>query len=136
MYVLSPTALATEGANFAANPVCVSPFMFDHRDAGVDVTVVKSPYYFERSAVHLDKIVFKAATDGPAAVAALQAGDIQVIASLDPTLLPAVQRDPSLKVLSLPQFTWFGLRINIGNRNGVGNLPYSNVGTPLAQNAK
>jgi peptide/nickel transport system substrate-binding protein len=136
MYVLSPTALATEGANFAANPVCVSPFMFDHRDAGEDVTVVKSPYYFKRSAVHLDKIVFTPATDGPAAVAALQAGDIQVIASLDPTLLPAVQRDPSLKVLSLPQFTWFGLRINIGNRSGVGNLPYSNVGTPLAQNAK
>jgi peptide/nickel transport system substrate-binding protein len=31
---------------------------------------------------------------------------------------------------------WNAVIINIGNRNGVGNLPYSNVGTPLARSAK
>ena len=78
MYVLSPTALAKEGANFAANPICVSPFMFDHRVVGDNVTLVKSPYYYKRSAVHLDKIVFKPTPDAAAAVAALQAGDVQL----------------------------------------------------------
>ena len=29
-----------------------------------------------------------------------------------------------------------GLQINIGNTNGVGNLPYANKGTPLASSAK
>jgi peptide/nickel transport system substrate-binding protein len=132
MYVLSPTALSKEGANFAANPICVSPFMFDHRVIGDNVTLVKSPYYYKRSAVYLDKIVFKTIPDPAAAVAALEAGDVQ-LTMVDPTLLPTVQQDSSLRVLSAPQFQWFGIVINIGNRNGVGNLPYTNVGTPLAQ---
>src|SRR6476659_8661492 len=34
-YVLSPAAMAAEGANFAANPVCSWSFMCDHRDPGV-----------------------------------------------------------------------------------------------------
>jgi peptide/nickel transport system substrate-binding protein len=133
MYVLSPTALAKEGASFAANPICVSPFMFDHRVVGDNVTLVKSPYYYKRSAVHLDKIVYKPMPDAAAAVAALQSGDVQVLETLDPTQLPVVQHDPSLRVLSAPQSNWMGIVINIGNRSGVGNLPYTNVGTPLAQ---
>jgi peptide/nickel transport system substrate-binding protein len=132
MYVLSPTALAKEGASFAANPICVSPFMFDHRVVGDNITLVKSPYYYKRSSVYLDKIVFKATPDAVAAVASLQAGDVQLNA-VDPTLLPAVQHDSSLRVLLAPQFTWAGIMVNIGNRNGAGNPPYSNVGTPLAQ---
>ena len=37
--------------------------MFDHRVVGDNVTVIKSPYYYDKYAVHLDKIVFKAETD-------------------------------------------------------------------------
>ena len=36
----------------------------------------------------------------------------------------------------VPQLGWRGIVINIGNKNGVGNLPYANVGTPLASSAK
>jgi len=132
MYVLSPTALAKEGANFAANPVCAGPFMFDHRVAGDNVTLVKSPYWYQRDAVHLDKIIFKPMTDAAAAAAALKAGDIQVLDQVSPTELAGVQKDSSLRVLQSPQLGWRGLIINIGNKNGVGNRPYASVGTPLA----
>ena len=37
-YVLSPTALSIEGDNFATHPVCVGPFMFDHRVVGDNIT--------------------------------------------------------------------------------------------------
>ena len=50
------------------------PFMFDHRVVGDNVTVIKSPYYYDQDAVHLDKIVFKPMPDAAAAAAALQAG--------------------------------------------------------------
>jgi peptide/nickel transport system substrate-binding protein len=136
MYVLSPTALANEGANFAANPVCVSPFMFDHSDPGVDVTLVKSPYYYKRNAVYLDKVVFKPIATGAAAVAALEAGDVQVVNGLDQTLVSTVEQDPKVRVISAPAFNVNGMKINIGNRNGAGNPPYANVGTPLAESAK
>jgi peptide/nickel transport system substrate-binding protein len=130
-YVLSPAALQAEGANFATNPVCVGPFMFDHRVVGDNVTLIKSPYYYKRAAIHLDKIVFKPMADAAAAVAALKAGDIQVLDLVDPA---AVQQDSDIKVLQSPQLGWKGIVINIGNKNGVGT-PYSNVGTPLASSA-
>jgi peptide/nickel transport system substrate-binding protein len=58
------------------------------------------------------------------------------MSGIDPALLPTVQHDPSIKVLEMPQLGYHGIAINIGNRNGVGNLPYTNVGTPLAESAK
>ena len=64
---MSPTQLAKLGANFGTNPICVGPFMFDHRVVGDSVTVIKSPYYYDQKDVHLDKIVFKAETDAAAA---------------------------------------------------------------------
>jgi peptide/nickel transport system substrate-binding protein len=133
-FVLSPTALATEGANFAADPICVGAFMFDHRVVGDNVTLVKSPYYYDSKDVYLDKIVFKPEPDAAAAVAALQAGDIQALDNVSTTQVSAVQASSSLRLIQRPNLGWGGIVINIGNRSGVGNLPYAaDVGTPLSQ---
>ena len=37
--------------------------MFDHRVVGDNVTVIKSPYYYDQKDVYLDKIVFKPMPD-------------------------------------------------------------------------
>ena len=134
-YVLSPTALNKEGANFGTNPVCAGPFMFDHRIVGDNVTVIKSPDWYDRGDIHLDKIVFKSMGDASAAVAALESGDIQALDSVSTALLPAVQENTNLHVTHSTTFGWSGLFINIGNKNGVGTPP-SNVGTPLATSPK
>jgi peptide/nickel transport system substrate-binding protein len=136
MYVLSPTAVTTEGDGFAAHPVCAGPFMFDNRVLGDHITVIKSPYYWDKGDVHLDKIVFKPLTEASAAAAALQAGDIQALDAVSSTQVQALQQTPGLRVMSAPQLAWQGVVINIGNRNGAGDPPYSNVGSPLASSAK
>jgi peptide/nickel transport system substrate-binding protein len=136
MNVLSPTALATEGDGFAAHPVCAGPFMFDNRVVGDHITVIKSPYYWDKGDVHLDKIVFKPLTDAPTAAAALKAGDIQALDAVSSTRVQDIQQTPGLRVTSAPQLGWQGVVINIGNRNGAGEPPYSNAGTPLASSAK
>ena len=132
-YVLSPSAVAAEGANFGANPVCAGPFMFDHRVVGDNVTIVKSPYWYKRAAVHLDKVVFKPMPQGAPAAEALEAGDIQVLNQVQPSDLPGVSADKNLKVLSSPELGFRGILINLGNRVGLGKLPYAKVNTPLAQ---
>jgi peptide/nickel transport system substrate-binding protein len=132
-YVLSPTAVAKEGAGFSAAPVCVGPFMFDHRVVGDNITLIKSPYYYNRKDIFLDKVVFKPIGDAAAAEAALEAGDVQAIDNVPTTELPTVQESSSLRVLRAPQMGWTGVVINIGNKNGGTSLPYQDVGTPLAQ---
>ena len=135
-YVLSPTQLAKLGDRFATDPVCVGPFMFDHRVPGDSVTVIKSPYVYDQKNVFLDKIVFKAAHDTAAAAAALKAGDLDALDSISSTELPGVKQTSSLRVLQASGLGWNGVYVNIGNRNGAGNLPYANTGTPLASSAK
>jgi peptide/nickel transport system substrate-binding protein len=132
-YVLSPTAIATEGSNFAADPICVGPFMFDHRIVGDNVTLVKSPYYYKRGAIHLDKIVFKVISDPAAAAAALEAGEVQVLDKVSTSVLPGLQQDSNLRVLSASELGWQAVVINMGDTNGVGNLPYGKEANPLAQ---
>jgi peptide/nickel transport system substrate-binding protein len=134
MFVLSPTALATEGSNFAANPICVAPFMLDHWIPGVSLTLIKSPYYYKRAAIHLDKIVFQVISDSEAAFSALEAGDVQAT-GISTNDLAAAEKDPSLRVIQHPGLGWAGIIINIGNRNGccnpLGNT-YQNAGNALA----
>jgi peptide/nickel transport system substrate-binding protein len=135
-YIMSPTQLAKLGDKFATNPVCVGPFMYDTRIAGDSITVIKSPYYYNQKAVYLDKIVFKVASDGAAAAAALKAGDLQALDSISATELPNLMQTSSLRVIQASGLGYQGVYVNIGNKNGVGNLPYSNVDTPLASSAK
>jgi len=111
--------------------------MFDHRVAGDNVTLIKSHYYYDQKDVFLDKIVYKPMPDTAAAAAALEAGDIQVLDQVSSTELPAVQQTSNLRVIQGYQLGWRGIVINIGNKNGVGNLPYTpDVGKPLASSAK
>jgi peptide/nickel transport system substrate-binding protein len=127
-YVLSPTQLGRLGDDFGTDPVCVGPFMFDHRVVGDNVTVIKSPYYYDKGDVYLDKIVYKPAPDAATAAAALQAGDLQVLDNVSATALPALQQTPSVRVVQSAQLGWKGIQINVANRSG--------AGTPLASSAK
>jgi peptide/nickel transport system substrate-binding protein len=137
MRVLSPTALARLGDDFGARPVCVGPFMFDHRVVGDQITLVKSPWYYDQEHVYMDKIVYKPMTNGAAAAAALKAGDIQALDNVSTTELAGIRQNPGLRVIESPGgIGWSGIRINIGNRNGAGKPPYTNVGTPLASSPK
>jgi peptide/nickel transport system substrate-binding protein len=132
LYPLSPTAIAKEGAGFGADPICVGPFMVDSWTPGVQTTLVKSPYYYKRGAVYLDKIVFKILANTDAEAAALQAGDIQAFydsVETPPTI-------PNTTVIKVAPLDWGGLVFNIGNKNGEGNPPYSTVDRPLAQSPK
>jgi peptide/nickel transport system substrate-binding protein len=133
--VMSPTQLAKLGMNFGTHPVGVGPFMFDGRVPGDSITVIKSPYYNERTAVHLDKIVFKVESDAAAATAALKAGDIQMLDSVAPMNLVALASDPSVHLIKRNSLGWVGIAVNIGNKNGLGKLPYTPLGTPLASSS-
>jgi peptide/nickel transport system substrate-binding protein len=130
--IMSPAELTKLGANFAGDPVCVGPFMFDHQVAGSSITLVKSPYFYDRYAVHLDKIVFAAATDAAAGLAALQAGDLQVLDNISFQQLATVKSDSSLRLYAQNGVAYNVLYFNLGNRHGVGNLPYSTLDAPFA----
>jgi peptide/nickel transport system substrate-binding protein len=129
--VMSPKALDA-GGTFAQNPVCVGPFMFKQRVAGDHITVDKSPYYYDKSKVHLDSIVYRIMTDPSSRTQALRAGDIQVEDRIQSTDVPTLQKTSSVSVAKAVTIGYQGLTINIGNKNGL-LKPYTNVGTSIAK---
>jgi len=133
--IMSPAQLDKLGDKFATNPICVGPFMYDNRVAGDTITVVKSPYYYNKSAVHLDKIIFKVENDAAAAAAALKAGDLQALDGVASTELQGVEHTPTLRIIKQTGLGYQGLTLNIGNKNGLLKT-YSNVGTPIAASDK
>ena len=133
--ILAPKELSKLGLNFARNPVCVGPFMYKGRIAGDSITVVKSPFYYAKNKVHFAKIVFKIYNDTTAAAQALKAGTVQAIDAIAPTDISGIKADKSLHVIKATGLGYGGITINIGNKNGLLKLPYSNVGTDLAKSS-
>ena len=129
--IMSPRALDQLGTRFASSPVCVGPFKFTSRTAGDRIVLDKSQFYYARSKVKLNRIVFRIITDTSARAANLRSHDINVLDRIASTDLPAIQRDRSLRVLKATSIGYQGISINIGNKNGIGK-PFENVGTPLA----
>src|SRR5438067_7199846 len=129
--IMSPTQLDKLGDKFATNPICVGPLMYDNRVAGDTITVVKSPYYYAKKNVHLDKIIFKVENDAAAGAAALRAGDLQALDAVDSTQLQSVRTDSSLRLVKQTSLGYQGVTLNIGNKNGL-LKGYSNVGTAIA----
>ena len=129
--ILSPKALAS-GGSFAQKPVCVGPFTFKDRVAGDHITLVKSPFYYDKAKVHLASIVYRIMTDPSSRTQALRAGDIQVEDRIQSTDVPTLQKDKSVTVSKAVTIGYQGLTLNLGNKNGL-LKPYSTVGTDLAR---
>jgi peptide/nickel transport system substrate-binding protein len=134
--IMSPTQLQKLGTNFGSDPICVGPFMYDSQIPGTSVTVIKSPYYYNKYAVHFDKIVFLVESSSATAAADLEAGDIQFDDLLNTGDIPGVQGDKSLGVLQTPGLGFTAVWVNLGNSKGLSNMPYTKTTNPLAQSPK
>jgi peptide/nickel transport system substrate-binding protein len=132
-HIMSPTQLANLGLNFYTDPVCVGPFMFQSEVAGQSVTLVKSPYYYGRKDVHLDKLVYQREPSDFAAAAALESGDIQVLDFVPRDVLRSVE-DNGFRVVGALSFGGVRLGINLGNVNGL-NSPYGSASSQIASSA-
>jgi peptide/nickel transport system substrate-binding protein len=133
--IMSPKQLDALGDKFETNPVCVGPFMFKDRVAGDHITLVKSPYYYNKKNVHLDSIVWKIITDPAARAANLRSHDVNVAEGIASTDLQSIQHDSSLRLFKSTSIGYQGITVNIGNSKGLGKLPYTNTGTAIAKSA-
>lgn len=85
----------------AAEPVGTGPFKFVEYVVGSEVRLEKNPDYYVEGVPYLDQVVFKIIADPNATLAALQAGDIDMIGvSITPESVDIVRADPNLKLIT------------------------------------
>jgi peptide/nickel transport system substrate-binding protein len=125
----SPAQIAKLGSNFGSDPVCVGPFMFQSEVPGQTLTLVRSPYYYDKQDVHLDKLVFQYEPSDIAAASALESGDVQALDSVPYDVLKSVKDNGFRVIGSLGLGTW-DIGVNIGNANG-DLQPIATPNTPI-----
>ncbi|MHB1132841.1 MAG: ABC transporter substrate-binding protein [Chloroflexota bacterium] len=103
--ILSPAAVNAAGDEMGRKPVGTGPFKFADWQSGVAITLARNPDYKwgtlevqNRGPVAFEKLVFKVVPDASTQLAALQAGEIDVLFVNEPSQLAKFEQDKALQV--------------------------------------
>ncbi|WDF34123.1 ABC transporter substrate-binding protein [Arthrobacter agilis] len=130
--MLSPQAIAENGADFGTSPVCVGPFKFVNRVPQTSITVERDPLYYDAEDVHLDTITYRIITDANIRAANLRSGDVQVADTISPQDVDALLKEDGVGVLQVGSLGYQALTVNVGNVDGAGEPP-GTIDTPVAR---
>ncbi len=112
--------VGTEG--FIANPVGTGPFKFVSASSGLEEVVLErfDDYYGGSEDLTpvgtacADRVIFRVIPESSTRVAALLAGEVNIIQVVPPDLIPALEEDPNIQVKTAPgtQPKWMELNVN------------------------
>src|SRR4051812_7634287 len=77
--MVSPKAAQAEGERFGTKPVCSGPFRFVERVAQDRIVFERFPQYWNKDAIHFDRIVYTPIADSTVRLANLRAGQLDFI---------------------------------------------------------
>ena len=125
--VVSPKAAEAAGKDFGLHPVCAGPMKFGERVAQDHITLERFADYWNKDAIHLDRVIYQVIPDSSVRLANLQAGSVDFVEFIVPTDTDAVKRDKRLRLVTYDGLGYQGITYNLGNG------PQSN--TALGQSA-
>ena len=112
--IVSPKAAQAEG-DFATHPVCAGPYKFVERVAQDRIVLDRFADYWNKDAIHFDRIVFLPIPDSTVRLANLQSGGLDMIERLAATDLDAARKDSRLKVSTITSLGYSSLASNLNN---------------------
>src|SRR4051794_25187956 len=98
--IVSPKAAQAAG-EFSAHPVCAGPYKFTERVAQDRIVLDRFPDYWNKSAIHFDRIVFLPIVDSTVRLANLQSGGLDMIERVAATDVDTVKKDGRLKLAEI-----------------------------------
>ncbi len=99
--IASPASVQEFGADLTRHPVGTGPFRFVSWEEGQRVVVERNPDYWGDPA-HVARLEFVVVNNAATRVAMLQSGEVHYIEGLPPQLVPTIEADANLEVLSGP----------------------------------
>jgi peptide/nickel transport system substrate-binding protein len=111
-WIASPTAIKTEGADYANKPVGAGPFIMTSRVLNSETVLTKNPNYWEAGKPYLDKVVVKVVTDATQGYNSFKAGAANMIQQNDPNTIIQAQADKFTVQIGAAQGGGFALAFN------------------------
>jgi peptide/nickel transport system substrate-binding protein len=112
--MVSPKAAKAEGDKFGAKPVCSGPFRLVERVAQDRIVLERFPGYWNKSAIHFDKVIYLPIIDATVRLANLRAGQLDFIERMAASDVPSLKSDSRFKVAKVVEIGYQGITINVG----------------------
>jgi peptide/nickel transport system substrate-binding protein len=112
--MVSPKAALAAGDKFGARPVCSGPFKFVERVAQDRMVFERFPAYWNKDAVHFDKVIYTPIPDATVRLANLRSGQIDFAERVASSDMEKLQSDKKLKTSRITEIGYQGITINIG----------------------
>jgi len=112
--MVSPKAAKAAGEKFGAQPVCSGPFRFVERIAQDRIVLERYPGYWNKAAVHFDRIVYLPIVDATVRLANLRAGQLDFIERMAASDVPSMKSDARFKIAKVVEIGYQGITINVG----------------------
>ena len=112
--MVSPKAAQAAGDKFGAKPVCSGPFRFVERVAQDRIVLERYPNYWNKGAIHFDRIVYQPIVDASVRLANLRSGQLDFIERMAPSDVPGLKGDNRFKIARIVEIGYQGITINIG----------------------
>jgi peptide/nickel transport system substrate-binding protein len=125
--IVAPKAAEAEGKDFGLHPVCTGPFKFVERVPQDRIVLEKFDGYWNKDAIHFDKVIYQPMPDSQVQMANLHTGSIDIAERVLPTDVAAVKADKNLRIVTSPALGYQYIFFNLGNG------PASQ--SPIGQNA-
>ena len=112
--IVSPKAATAAGDKFGSKPICAGPFKFVERVAQDRIVLERYADYWNKAAVHFDKVVFTPIPDATVRLANLKAGQFDFIERVASSDIDKLATDKKLKLARITEIGYQGITINVG----------------------
>ena len=112
--IVAPKAAQAAGDKFGAKPVCAGPFRFVERVAQDRIVLERFPDYWNKGAIHFDRIVYLPIPDSTVRLANLRSGQLDFIERLAPSDVPQLKSDSRFRLTKITEIGYQGITINVG----------------------
>ena len=112
--MVSPKAAQANPDSFGSKPVCSGPFKFAERVAQDRIVLERYANYWDKSAIHFDKIIYQPIVDSTVRLANLRAGQLDFIERVASNDISGLRAEKKFNVASITELGYQGITINTG----------------------
>ena len=112
--MVSPKAAKAEGDKFGAHPVCSGPFKFVERVAHDRMVFERYAGYWNKGAIHFDKVIYTPIPDATVRLANLKSGQLDFIERVASSDMEKIHAEKKLKISRITEIGYQGITINVG----------------------
>jgi peptide/nickel transport system substrate-binding protein len=112
--MVSPKAAQAEGDKFGTKPVCSGPFRFVERVAQDRIVLERYANYWNKDAIHFDKVIYTPIPDATVRLANLRSGQLDFIERAAPSDMEKIVAEKKLKTARITEIGYQGITINVG----------------------